>query len=369
MSDDELTNSLASWIPPWQRVTAPPAAPETGDDAPEAVDVAPEAADVAPDPANGASEVDADPGDTAADLADVAPEAVDVAPDPSDVAPETVDAALQPTDVIDVEVARTSPEVARDDAEVELEVISAPVERDGADEAQEADEDDGAPFGGEPEPEAEREWQQPETDVLETPREIGEHGDARTHLDIDLDLGTGPENLPAALEAILLVVDEPVADDLLAEVVATPVADVTAALIALAAEYSQAGRGFDLRRAAGGWRLYTRGDYAQYVERFVLDGQSVRLTQAALETLAVIAYQQPVTRSRMSAIRGVNCDGVVRTLTTRGLIEEAGTQPDSGAFLYRTTPLFLEKLGLDSLDELPALAPFLPDDVNGFADA
>ena len=148
-----------------------------------------------------------------------------------------------------------------------------------------------------------------------------------------------------------------------------PTADVTAALVALAAEYTEAGRGFDLRRAAGGWRLYTRGDYSSYVERFVLDGQSVRLTQAALETLAVIAYRQPVTRSRMSAIRGVNCDGVVRTLTTRGLVEECGTQPESGAFLYRTTPLFLEKLGLDSLDELPPLAPFLPDDVNGFIDA
>jgi segregation and condensation protein B len=181
-------------------------------------------------------------------------------------------------------------------------------------------------------------------------------------------LSDRPENLAAALEAILLVVDEPVSDDQLAEVVDVPVAEVTDALMALAAGYAEQGRGFDLRRAAGGWRFYTRGEYSSYVERFVLDGQSVRLTQAALETLAVIAYQQPVTRSRMSAIRGVSCDGVVRTLMTRGLIEECGTQPDSGAFLYRTTPLFLEKLGLDSLDELPPLAPFLPDDVNGFAD-
>ncbi|HKD97459.1 MAG TPA: SMC-Scp complex subunit ScpB [Micromonosporaceae bacterium] len=180
-------------------------------------------------------------------------------------------------------------------------------------------------------------------------------------------LGT-PEDLRAALEAIMLVVDQPVTEGQLAEVLDVPVADVTAHLTGLSAEYSAQNRGFELRRAAGGWRLYTRPEYAPYVERFVLDGQSVRLTQAALETLAVIAYQQPVTRSRISAIRGVNCDGVVRTLVTRGLIEECGTQPESGAFLYRTTALFLEKLGLDSLDELPPLAPFLPDDVEGLAD-
>ncbi|BCB89189.1 hypothetical protein Psuf_065020 [Phytohabitans suffuscus] len=106
-----------------------------------------------------------------------------------------------------------------------------------------------------------------------------------------------------------------------------------------------------------------------YVERFVLDGQSVRLTQAALETLAVVAYKQPVTRSRISAIRGVNCDGVIRTLTSRGLVEECGTEPESGAFLYRTTTLFLEKLGMNSVNDLPPLAPFLPDDVEEVADA
>jgi segregation and condensation protein B len=178
-----------------------------------------------------------------------------------------------------------------------------------------------------------------------------------------------PANLAGALEAILLVVDEPVSAEVLAEVLAVPVDETNAALVALASQYTDQGRGFDLRRAAGGWRFYTRSEFASYVERFVLDGQSIRLTQAALETLAVIAYSQPVTRSRMSAIRGVNCDGVVRTLANRGLIEECGTQPDSGAFLYRTTDLFLEKLGLDSLVELPPLAPFLPDDVNGFADA
>ena len=175
--------------------------------------------------------------------------------------------------------------------------------------------------------------------------------------------------LRAALESILLVVDEPVTDAALAAVVEQPVERVAEALAELSAGYTAEGRGFDLRRAAGGWRLYTRPEYARYVERFVLDGQQVRLTQAALETLAVIAYKQPVARSRISAIRGVNCDGVVRTLLSRGLIEECGSEPDSGAHLYRTTTLFLEKLGLNSVDELPPLAPFLPDDVEALADA
>ncbi|SCL30102.1 segregation and condensation protein B [Micromonospora pallida] len=175
--------------------------------------------------------------------------------------------------------------------------------------------------------------------------------------------------LRAALEAILLVVDEPVSELTLAQVLEQPAERVGAALDRIAAGYTEAGHGFELRRAAGGWRLYTRPDYAPYVERFILDGQTVRLTQAALETLAVVAYKQPVTRSRISAIRGVNCDGVIRTLVSRGLVEECGTEPESGAFLYRTTTLFLEKLGLNSVHDLPPLAPFLPDDVEEFADA
>ncbi|MEU6025152.1 SMC-Scp complex subunit ScpB [Micromonospora sp. NPDC047134] len=175
--------------------------------------------------------------------------------------------------------------------------------------------------------------------------------------------------LRGALEAILLVVDEPVSELTLAQVLEQPPERIGPMLDQIAAGYTAAGHGFDLRRAAGGWRLYTRPEYATYVERFVLDGQSVRITQAALETLAVVAYKQPVTRSRISAIRGVNCDGVIRTLVSRGLIEECGTESDSGAFLYRTTTMFLEKLGLNSLDDLPPLAPFLPDDVEELADA
>ncbi|MFJ8834379.1 SMC-Scp complex subunit ScpB [Micromonospora aurantiaca] len=175
--------------------------------------------------------------------------------------------------------------------------------------------------------------------------------------------------LRGALEAILLVVDQPVSELVLAEVLEQAPERVGAMLDEIAAGYTAAGHGFDLRRAAGGWRLYTRPEYATYVERFVLDGQSVRLTQAALETLAVVAYRQPVTRSRISAIRGVNCDGVLRTLVGRGLVEECGTEADSGAYLYRTTTMFLEKLGLNSVDDLPPLAPFLPDDVEELADA
>ncbi|MBQ0982004.1 SMC-Scp complex subunit ScpB [Micromonospora sp. M61] len=175
--------------------------------------------------------------------------------------------------------------------------------------------------------------------------------------------------LRGALEAILLVVDEPVSELVLAQVLEQRAERVGPVLDEIAAGYTAAGHGFELRRAAGGWRLYTRPEYATYVERFVLDGQSVRLTQAALETLAVVAYKQPVTRSRISAIRGVNCDGVIRTLVTRGLVEECGTETDSGAFLYKTTTLFLEKLGLNTVDELPPLAPFLPDDVEELADA
>jgi segregation and condensation protein B len=169
------------------------------------------------------------------------------------------------------------------------------------------------------------------------------------------------EDLRAAVEAILLVVDTPVAEVTLAQVLERPTGDVLTVLEELAGEYSAQSRGMDLRRAGGGWRLYTRSEYAPYVERFVLDGQQARLTQAALETLSVVAYRQPVTRSRISAIRGVGVDGVIRTLVTRGLIEECGAEHETGAHLYRTTTLFLEKLGLNSLEELPSLAPLLPE--------
>jgi segregation and condensation protein B len=167
--------------------------------------------------------------------------------------------------------------------------------------------------------------------------------------------------LRPSLEALLMIADQPLDESTLATAVGYPVPEVAGALNALAAEYAEQGRGFELRNVAGGWRYYTREELAPVVEAFVLDGQQARLTQAALETLAVVAYRQPVSRARVSAIRGVNVDGVMRTLTTRGLVQEAGTDPESGAHLFRTTPYFLERMGLASLDELPEIAPFLPE--------
>ncbi|KKZ71856.1 SMC-Scp complex subunit ScpB [Streptomyces showdoensis] len=168
-------------------------------------------------------------------------------------------------------------------------------------------------------------------------------------------------DLKPALEAVLMVVDEPATEAHLAKVLDRTPREVADALRELADEYTAQGRGFELRVVAGGWRFYTRAAYAPAVEAFVLDGQQARLTQAALETLAVVAYRQPVSRSRVSAVRGVNCDGVMRTLLQRGLVEEAGAEPETGAILYRTTNYFLERMGLRGLDELPELAPFLPE--------
>jgi segregation and condensation protein B len=174
------------------------------------------------------------------------------------------------------------------------------------------------------------------------------------------DESTDP-GVRAALEAVLLVVDEPVAEIVLAQVVERPTEEVAGLLRELAAEYGAQGRGFELRCVAGGWRLYTRPECAAYVERFVRDGQQARLTQAALETLAVVAYRQPVSRSRIAAIRGVNVDAVMRTLVGRGMVCEVSTEPGTGAILYGTTTLFLERLGLSALDELPPLRDYLPD--------
>ena len=168
-------------------------------------------------------------------------------------------------------------------------------------------------------------------------------------------------DLRPALEAILMVADQPLDSVTLASAVGYPVEEVVGALQTLAEEYTEQGRGFELRNVAGGWRFYTREEYAAVVEAFVLDGQQARLTQAALETLAVVAYKQPVSRGRVSAIRGVNVDGVMRTLLTRGLVEECGTDGETGANVYRTTAYFLERIGVTSLDDLPELAPYLPD--------
>ncbi|MEY9776090.1 segregation and condensation protein B [Arthrobacter sp. MW3 TE3886] len=207
------------------------------------------------------------------------------------------------------------------------------------------------------------------------------------------DVASLPGGARAALEAVLMVIDEPatapalaaglnltvdVVETLLAELqreyngytVNAPDADV-ASHSSISVGDNAAPRGFELRNIAGGWRIYSRAEFAEIVGGFVLEGQTARLTQAALETLAVIAYRQPVSRARVSAIRGVNVDSVVRTLTQRGLIEDSGTDPESGAILYRTTSYFLERMGIGSVAELPQLSPHLPglEGIEEFYDA
>ena len=169
------------------------------------------------------------------------------------------------------------------------------------------------------------------------------------------------EEARRAVEAVLMVAEAPVEPQLLAQLLEVPVASVQQICADLAAEYEEAQRGFALVQVAGGWRYQSHPDLAPYVERFVLEGQSARLSGAALETLAIVAYKQPVSRAQVAAIRGVNVDGVMRTLLTRGLVEEAGHDHSSGANLYRTTSYFLERIGVTSLDDLPELAPYLPD--------
>jgi segregation and condensation protein B len=167
--------------------------------------------------------------------------------------------------------------------------------------------------------------------------------------------------LDSVLEALLLVVDTPATVDTLATATDQPPGRIIERLQVLADGFAARDSGIDLREAGGGWRMYTRARFAPYVEKLLLDGARSKLTRAALETLAVVAYRQPVTRARVSAVRGVNVDAVMRTLLARGLITEAGTDADSGAVTFATTELFLERLGLTSLTDLPDIAPLLPD--------
>lgn len=175
------------------------------------------------------------------------------------------------------------------------------------------------------------------------------------------DVESVPGGARSAIEAVVMVVDQPVTEDELASALEIEPAVVVGHLEDLAAEYDQQERGFVLRRIAGAWRVYSRGELAPVVEKFLMDGQQAKLTQASLETLAVIAYRQPISRSRISAVRGVNVDGVIRTLLGRGLIHELGQDVEGGAMMYGTTPYFLQRIGLSSLEELPPLAPYLPD--------
>lgn len=173
--------------------------------------------------------------------------------------------------------------------------------------------------------------------------------------DIDPSTITGP------LEALLFMATEPMPTAELAQALDVPKPVVWQALDELRAFYDTSGRGFELREVGTGWRYYTRPEHHDVIARWLLEGQHGRLSQAALETLAVIAYLQPISRSRVSAVRGVNVDGVVRTLVTRELIEETARDPETGAMLFSTTATFLEKMGLTSLDQLPPIAPHLPE--------
>jgi segregation and condensation protein B len=222
-----------------------------------------------------------------------------------------------------------------------------------------------------PEPEPEPESTEPDTELTSEPQveTVATGADVDAQGDPD-DEAVEVEEVPAladdtalanALEALLLVVDVPAGEELLAVTLAESVARVTDMLKRMSASYTERDSGFDLRRVGDGWRFVTRDRYAPYVEKLLLDGQRAKLTRAALETLAVIAYRQPVTRARVAAVRGVNVDGVIRTLVVRGLIAETGTDSETGGLLYRTTELFLERLGLSSLEDLPAIAPLLPE--------
>ncbi len=206
---------------------------------------------------------------------------------------------------------------------------------------------------------APQEWPTRAVEVLDMPIADDTAGDDTLGEDAPGDVPD--EDLVGALEAVLLVVESPVTEATLAAAVGRGPDRVAAELTALAQRYTAAGSGIELRQVGGGWRFYTRDRFAPVVERFVLDGQQTRLSKAALETLAVIAYRQPVTRARIAGVRGVNVDGVIRTLLARGLIEEVGQDAETGGLLYRTTEAFIERLGLSSLEDLPSLGPLLPE--------
>lgn len=175
------------------------------------------------------------------------------------------------------------------------------------------------------------------------------------------DLSPIGDEARRALEAVIMVADQPIEASILAQLVERSPQQVEDLLAGLAASYEEDGRGFQLVRVAGGWRYQSHEDLSPYVERFVLSGQSARLSAAALETLAIVAYKQPISRAQVSAIRGVNVDGVMRTLQQRGYIAEVGKDPTPGnPSMFATTPLFLEKLGLNDVDELPSLGDFIP---------
>jgi segregation and condensation protein B len=237
----------------------------------------------------------------------------------------------------------SAPEATAEEGAVAEPETLAEAAAAGETSAEESPAEPGASDSAEPDPAA------PDSDLVAA-------GDADSMPDV-----TSDEALEAALEALLLIVDSPASEELLADTLGQPKSRILVALRTMAQKFTDRTSGIDLRRVGEGWRFYTRDVYAPFVEKLLLDGQRSKLTRAALESLAVIAYRQPVTRARVAAVRGVNVDGVIRTLLARGLIEEMGTDPETTGTLYVTTELFLERLGLSSLNDLPAIAPLLPE--------
>jgi len=283
-----------------------------------------------------------------------------------------------PVEALEAEISKP----AEADAEpAEHEVAAAPLEAEATEEAQAAEEAEATDVAGEPETEeaqepAPRESKKPATKTAKIPA-----GGPSTAPSVAVDAEAEfskveaiPGGVKSAIEAILAVAEAPVSVKELSAALIVSERAVEHALDQLYREYngeeteygedgiSPEPRGFQLRNIAGGWKLYARDDFAPWVARFVTRSKSATLSKPAYETLAVIAYQQPVTRARVASIRGVNADAAIRQLLQRQLIREAGRETGSGATLYETTELLLAKLGLNSLEELPALAPFLPDD-------
>lgn len=255
------------------------------------------------------------------------------------------------------EAAAERADAAEPAAEPEVPVAEVAAEPEAAAEESAAERAEAAESAAEPEMPAEpAEAAEPEPDPAAPESDLVAAGDADSMPDV-----TSDEALEAALEALLLIVDSPAGEELLADTLGQPKSRIVVALRTMAQKFTDRASGIDLRRVGEGWRFYTRDVYAPFVEKLLLDGQRSKLTRAALESLAVIAYRQPVTRARVAAVRGVNVDGVIRTLLARGLIEEMGTDPETTGTLYVTTELFLERLGLSSLNDLPAIAPLLPE--------
>ncbi len=188
----------------------------------------------------------------------------------------------------------------------------------------------------------------------------------------DMSHSVAAEDVSAAVEALLMVADQPLAVVTIAQVIGIPLAEAKKEIERLRADYAGENgserRGFELREVGGGWRIYAREEFDELVRSMLHDDSPQRLSQQALETLSVIAYKQPVTRSQVSAVRAVNVDTVMRTLIARGLITEHSTDPETGAIFYQTTPLLLEYLGIESLDQLPPISPLLDDGRSGFDD-